>query len=121
MDYSIFSFIEENRFVGDWLHRKLLSNKLISEKAKAESMVKNESLSSILVDEELLKYYSALASINEDLIAIHSLRNEESRLNEEIATAQVQLQKAEKTKKTLVTLTVVAIIAIGIALAVMFL
>ncbi len=119
MAYSILSFIDENQFVGEWLHRKALSNKLLGEKNKAESMVKTESTSSMTVDGDLQKYSGALAGINDDLKVIHSLREEESRLNGEIATAESQLQKAKKTKKTLITLAVIAVIAIGIAIAVM--
>lgn len=121
MEYSVFSFINENHFVGAWLHRKSLSNKLLIEKAKAESMIDSESTSSMSVEGELQKYSSALAGINEDLRTIHSLRDEECRLKGELSTAQAQLQKAKKTKKTLIILAVIAVIAIGIAVAVMVL
>lgn len=119
MAYSIFSFIDENQHVGAWLHRKALSNKLLSEKAKAESKIEKESAPDMNVDSELQKYSGTLTSINEDLKSIHSLRDEERRLNGEIETAQMQLQKAKKTKKTLIKLAVIAVIAIGIAVAVL--
>lgn len=119
MAYSIFSFIDENQFVRAWLHRKSLSNELSANRAKAESMVKHESKSSLVVDGELAKYSSTLNEINKDLETIHSLRAEETRLNGEIVTVQAQLQRAKKTKKTLIILAVIAVIAICIAIAVM--
>lgn len=119
MAYSIFSFLGENQFVGEWLHRKDLSNKLLLDKLKAESMVESESTSLMSVDEDLQKYSGNLACINDDLNAILYLRGEERRLNGEIATAQTQLQKAMKTKKTLITFAVIAVVAIGIAISVM--
>lgn len=119
MHYSIFSFIGENQFIGEWLHRKSLSNKILDNKCKAESMVNSESSSSMTVGEDLMKYSRALLGINDDLKVIHSLRDEENRLNSEIAAAQTQLQRAKKTKKYLIILAVIAIIAIGITIAVM--
>jgi len=119
MAYSIFSFIDENQFVRAWLHRKSLSKELFAKGAKAESMVKHESKSSLVVDGELAKYCSGLNEINKELETIHFLRDEETRLNGEIAAAQAQLQKAKKTKKTLITSAVIAVIAIGIAITVM--
>lgn len=118
MAYSIFSFLEKDQLVGDWLHRKMLLDKLRSEKAKAETRIESESAPDMNVDAELQNYCGALTSINEDLKTIQSLREKEKRLNEEIKTAQMQLQKARKTRKTLITAAVIAAIVIGIAVAV---
>lgn len=119
MAYSIYSFIDENQFVGAWLHRKTLSDKLRSEKVKAESKIKSESAPDMNVDAELQEYAASLTSINEDLKTIQFLRDEERRLNGETEAAQMQLQKAMKTKKALITFAIVVAITICIAVAVL--
>lgn len=121
MAYSIFSFIDENQFVRAWLHRKTLSNRLRSERAKAEFKIENESASDMNVDVELQKYSGTLTSINEDLKSIHSLRDEEKRIKGELETARMELQKAIKTRKTLIKIAVIGVIAIAIAVAVLVL
>lgn len=98
------------------MHLKFLSDKLRSEKVKAESMVNSESASEMTVDIDLQKYSGDLAEINEDLRTIHALRDEERRLRGEIDATQKRLQKAKKTKKNLIIIAIIAIVvAIGVA------
>ena len=53
MSESIYTLIQEDQQVNEWLYRHSLSSKLNTVKASAEQMVRSEAKGGISVDEEL--------------------------------------------------------------------
>ena len=77
MNESIYTLIQENQQVNEWLYRHSLSAKLRTIKGKAEQMVKNEAKGGLSIDEELQNYCGELAGVTQDLQAIQALRVKE--------------------------------------------
>lgn len=82
MSESIYTLIQENQQVKEWLYRHSLSSKLNNNKASAEQMVRSETKGGISVDEELQDYCGDLAGVTTDLQTIQALRVKEQEAKE---------------------------------------
>lgn len=82
MSESIYTLIQEDQQVNEWLYRHSLSSKLNTVKASAEQMVRSEAKGGISVDEELQDYCGDLAGVTKDLQTIQALRVKEQEVKE---------------------------------------
>lgn len=82
MSESIYTLIQEDQQVNEWLYRHSLSSNLNTIKASAEQMVRSEAKGGICVDEELRDYCGDLDGVTIDLQEIQTLRAKEQEVKE---------------------------------------
>lgn len=113
---SLLTLIEDNPILKKWINSCRLERDLYEFCENAKNNFSNEKGMELKVPNDLSDYVAGFKAVNEKNVALKALRAEESKLMQEIAQLETDVEKAKKVRKNIIIAVVFIVLSLVIYL-----